>query len=115
MGDDGSGELRVALAEHGQEHLLRFWEELDEPGRELLEHDIRSLDLDLLDRLVAALVRAGEERVDVDGLEPVEPAPAPSARSVAEGERALSRGEVAVVIVAGGQGTRLGFDGPKGC
>ena len=48
-------------------------------------------------------------------MEPAEPAAAPTAQDIAEGEAALRRGEVAVVIVAGGQGTRLGFDGPKGC
>ena len=46
------------------------------------------------------------------------PTPTPSgsrAGQAAElGEAALAAGEVAVVVVAGGQGTRLGFDGPKG-
>jgi UDP-N-acetylglucosamine/UDP-N-acetylgalactosamine diphosphorylase len=36
----------------------------------------------------------------------------PEARG--RGEEALTRGEVAVLIVAGGQGSRLGFDLPKG-
>ena len=31
-----------------------------------------------------------------------------------EGEKLLKDGKVAVLIVAGGQGSRLGFDGPKG-
>ncbi len=112
---DGHADLRAALAAHGQEHLLRFWDELDDDGRGRLERDLRSLDLDLLDRLVATLVRGGEPPMDVRGVRPVEPAPAPSAAAVAEGERMLHGGRVAVVIVAGGQGTRLGFDGPKGC
>jgi UDP-N-acetylglucosamine/UDP-N-acetylgalactosamine diphosphorylase len=115
MGDDGFRELRATLAAHGQEGLLRFWDDLDGGGRERLERDLRSLDLDLLDRLVETLVRGGEEPVDTDGVEPVEPDPAPSPEAIGEGEDALARGAVAVVIVAGGQGTRLGFDGPKGC
>jgi UDP-N-acetylglucosamine pyrophosphorylase len=115
MGDDGFRELHATLAAHGQEGLLRFWDDLDAGGREQLERDLRSLDLDLLDSLIETLVRGGEEAADVDGIEPVEPDPAPSAEAIAEGEDALARGAVAVVIVAGGQGTRLGFDGPKGC
>jgi UDP-N-acetylglucosamine/UDP-N-acetylgalactosamine diphosphorylase len=112
---DPHADLRAALAAHGQEHLLRFWDELDATGRERLERDLRSLDLDLLDRLIATLVRAEEAPLDVSGVRPVEPAPAPTPAAVAEGERLLRDGRVAVVIVAGGQGTRLGFDGPKGC
>ena len=115
MGDDGFRELHATLAAHGQEGLLRFWDDLDAGGRERLERDLRSLDLDLLDRLIETLVRGGEAPADTDGVEPVEPDPAPSAEAIAEGEEALARGAVAVVIVAGGQGTRLGFDGPKGC
>ncbi len=115
MSDDGFRELHATLAAHGQGGLLRFWDELDPAGRERLGHDLRSLDLDLLDRLIETLVRGREKPVDTDGVDPVEPDPAPSAEAIAEGEDALARGAVAVVIVAGGQGTRLGFDGPKGC
>jgi UDP-N-acetylglucosamine/UDP-N-acetylgalactosamine diphosphorylase len=115
VGHDRFGELRATLEAHGQGHLLRFWDELPAAGRARLLGDLESLDLDLLDRLVAKLVRAGEVAVDVEGVVPAQLAPAPSAESVAAGEQALARGAVAIVIVAGGQGTRLGFDGPKGC
>ena len=115
MGDDAFGQLQAALAEHGQEQLLRFWDDLDSAGRSRLERDLRSLDLDLLDTLVATLVHDPQPPVEVEGVEPVEPARDPSPEDIAEGEAALRRGNVAVVIVAGGQGTRLGFEGPKGC
>jgi UDP-N-acetylglucosamine/UDP-N-acetylgalactosamine diphosphorylase len=115
VGQDRFGDLRAALEAHGQGHLLRFWDELPARGRERLLRDLESLDLDLLDRLVATLVRAGDVPVDVEGVEPAQLAPAPSAESIAAGEQALAQGAVAIVIVAGGQGTRLGFDGPKGC
>jgi UDP-N-acetylglucosamine/UDP-N-acetylgalactosamine diphosphorylase len=115
MGDDEFGRLRAALAEHGQEQLLRFWDELDGEGRARLERDLRSLDLDLLDELVVTLVQDPGPPMDVAGVEPVPPGPPPSPEDIAEGEAALRGGRVAVVIVAGGQGTRLGFDGPKGC
>jgi UDP-N-acetylglucosamine/UDP-N-acetylgalactosamine diphosphorylase len=115
MGGNAFGSLRAALAEHGQEQLLRFWDELDGEGRARLERDLRSLDLDLLDELVVTLVHDPQPPIDVEGVEPVSPAPEASPEDIAEGEAALRSGRVAVVIVAGGQGTRLGFDGPKGC
>jgi UDP-N-acetylglucosamine/UDP-N-acetylgalactosamine diphosphorylase len=115
MGDEAYADLRAALEAHGQEHLLQFWDDLDAAARDRLAADVRSLDLELLDRLIETLVRGAEAPVDVEGLRPVEPVIAPSAEAIAAGEEALRAGRVAVVIVAGGQGTRLGFDGPKGC
>jgi UDP-N-acetylglucosamine/UDP-N-acetylgalactosamine diphosphorylase len=108
-------ELTSLLEQHGQEHLLRFWDDLDAGGRSRLEADLRSIDLDVLDRLVRTLVLGAQSPVDLAGVEPVEPGGPPPAEAVEAGEQALRDGRVAVVIVAGGQGTRLGFDGPKGC
>jgi UDP-N-acetylglucosamine pyrophosphorylase len=106
-------ELFPRLARHGQEHLLRFWDELDDAQRARLAEDIGQIDLDLVTGLVETLL---------DRPEPIDPgtieAPEvvrPGAADVLAGRGALAAGEVAVVIVAGGQGTRLGFDGPKGC
>ena len=75
MGEDRFGALRATLAAHGQEHLLRFWADLGDAGRARLERDIRSLDLDVLDRLVETLVRAGDVPVDVEGVEPARARP----------------------------------------
>jgi UDP-N-acetylglucosamine/UDP-N-acetylgalactosamine diphosphorylase len=115
--------LLERLARHGQEHLLRWWPELKDAQRVALAEEVAALDLDRLDRLVAALVLGDEpaapppERVgpiDVIRL-PRTDGERIAQRHVAEdGAAALAAGEVAVVVVAGGLGTRLGFDGPKG-
>jgi UDP-N-acetylglucosamine/UDP-N-acetylgalactosamine diphosphorylase len=108
-------ELRRALEQHGQEHCLRWWDCLDDSQRNSLLTELRALDLGRLRELY-------EKR---DGAIPLpDPAairPVPVARLEPEdtktrqlGEEALRRGEVAALVVAGGQGSRLGFDHPKG-
>jgi UDP-N-acetylglucosamine/UDP-N-acetylgalactosamine diphosphorylase len=107
-------ELRARLAVHGQEHLLRFWDELGRDARAILADELEALDLDLIDSLVETLVRAPEAPVDVAGIGPPEMSREEPGDSAA-GAAALRAGEVGVVIAAGGQATRLGADGPKGC
>ncbi|MDV7398718.1 hypothetical protein RZS08_45350, partial [Arthrospira platensis SPKY1] len=81
--------------------------------------------LNELDALVELHLRgAGEEKVDYSKLEPAPciALPDPSDKEALSqwqaatriGEKALRAGKVAAFTVAGGQGTRLGFDGPKG-
>lgn len=114
-------ELLSRLAPWGQEHLLAFWDELTSAQRGALSDEIESIDLPL----VARLARTTEQLEDAAQLiERAAPPPAVrldkdknshfrrQAREVGRG--ALRAGEVGVVLVAGGQGTRLGFDHPKG-
>ncbi len=111
------------LARHGQEHLLRWWDELDPSQRSTLMEQIERIDFDRLSNLIAQLVQSDpNEAPDPSRIGPVEVArlPETDAERVAQrrakerGEAALAAGEVAALLVAGGQGTRLGFDGPKG-
>lgn len=115
--------LRERLQRHGQAHVLRFWRELDPDAQRRLASQLEAVDLGLIDRLVRDLVRAEP----TSGLDTTRVRPAAirrlprtdgervARRHVAErGAAALDDGEVAVVLVAGGQGSRLGFDGPKG-
>ena len=107
-------ELRALLEPHGQEQLLRFWDELDAAEQAQLAAEVGALDLDLVDELVESLLGSGGEAADLGDISAPE-AVRPSAEDLLTGRGMLAAGEVAVVIVAGGQGTRLGFDGPKGC
>ncbi len=115
--------LVARLERHGQGHLLRFWPELDPTGRARLAAEIGAIDLGRLDQLVATLVRdSGPAPLDLESVEPVAVRRLPHTdsertarrRAAEEGEAMLTAGEVAALVVAGGQGTRLGFDGPKG-
>ena len=115
--------LADLLRRHNQEPLLRWWPELTPSGREVLAREILAVDFDRLDDLVERLVFADEVAApNPESVRPVKVSRLPrtdaervARRHAAEaGEAMLAAGEVAVVVVAGGQGTRLGFDGPKG-
>ncbi|HTQ39455.1 MAG TPA: UTP--glucose-1-phosphate uridylyltransferase [Pirellulales bacterium] len=114
-------ELSRRLASHGQQHLLHFWQELSPGHQQRLAAQLRAVDI----AAIAELFRHAADRSDWTELAArADPPQAirlndPSNKfSVAEarkvGENALRRGKVGAILVAGGQGTRLGFDHPKG-
>jgi UDP-N-acetylglucosamine/UDP-N-acetylgalactosamine diphosphorylase len=108
-------DLRQRLGDHGQEHVLAWWDRLgDEQRRELLEQ-VQHLNLQGLRQLYAQRDRAVSLPApgQIAPVPVIQPGPADQeARQL--GEPALRRGEVAALVVAGGQGSRLGFEHPKG-
>jgi UDP-N-acetylglucosamine/UDP-N-acetylgalactosamine diphosphorylase len=107
-------ELGRQLRHHGQEHVLTFWPKLTDNQRHLLLEQLREIDLAQLQELL----RQGDQGWQLpplDRIRPVTPARLGDEASVrTAGEEALRRGEVAVLVVAGGQGTRLSATQPKG-
>ncbi|MHC4862123.1 MAG: UTP--glucose-1-phosphate uridylyltransferase, partial [Planctomycetota bacterium] len=99
----------------GQGHVFRFWSGLSREERAALLEDARGVDLDLVDRLLADVLSAATTVPELAPIEPIGP-DAPDRAEAEEAGRQLFRdGRVAFYTVAGGQGTRLGFPGPKGC
>lgn len=105
---------REGLAAHGQEHVLRFAADLDSEAAARLLDQVEQLDLEWLRRVLAT----EETTVDPGAIRPcqdvVRLGHPDEERALAAGREALAAGKVAVLLVAGGSGSRLGFDGPKG-
>ncbi|MBC7835935.1 MAG: UDPGP type 1 family protein [Phycisphaerales bacterium] len=119
------------LKQVGQEHVLTFWKDLGEAQRAALLGQIESLDLGSLPGLVRRYVTHTPPAMLPSR---IDPAPSYGAgggvggglgsRSTRNwdvanyrriGEDLLRAGKVAAFTVAGGQGSRLGYEGPKGC
>ncbi len=107
------------LYAYNQGHIFRFWEELNDTEKETLLVQINKIDVSILKELLALL--SGNEK-EISGFFKLEPTDVMTLKNrinrdnavLPLGEEALRQGEVAAFLVAGGQGSRLGFDGPKG-
>ncbi|QDT63038.1 UTP--glucose-1-phosphate uridylyltransferase [Calycomorphotria hydatis] len=115
-------ELMAILAPHTQSHLIEDWDELSQEQRSHLESQIQAIDFDVISQLfhekknstsahdddIAA--RAKPPSVFVG--QPFTEDKVAGAKQT--GEELIAAGKVGAILVAGGQGTRLGFDHPKG-
>ena len=97
-----------------QEQLLKFYDELNEVEKEQLLTQIEKTDFSVLDSLkhLEDVKKKGVitplQSMTLNEIEPH--------REAFEhiGEEALRQGKVGAVLLAGGMGTRLGSDAPKG-
>ena len=107
-------DLRERLQRHGQEHILAWWERFDDAQRGNLPRELESINLEELRSLYARR----DKKDALPERQRIAPLPHPKIEVGDEilgpGEDAVFDGTVAYLVVAGGQGTRLGFDQPKG-
>jgi UDP-N-acetylglucosamine/UDP-N-acetylgalactosamine diphosphorylase len=113
---DRLASLAPALEAAGQGHLVSWCRRLDPRPQERLLEELSQLDLPLLRRLLAgkglaASADSAAELAPVESVAADDPAAPNAAR---RGAGLLAAGKVAAFTVAGGQGTRLGWNGPKG-
>ena len=110
------------LRRHGQEHLMQFATQLSQEEKLQLLEDVNSIDMTLVNELIKRYVH---QKPKIDIPKEITPAPVYPAQCPQElqkkyqqareyGERLIAEHKVAVFTVAGGMGTRLMFDGPKG-
>ena len=110
-------EIKRKLKKYGQEHLLNFYDTLDEKKQEKLLEQIERIDFDLINSLYNK-TKDGIKQEDAD-VEPIEFIDKYKLNDMYKyyediGKKAIKAGKLAAVTMAGGQGTRLGHKGPKG-
>ncbi|WP_166820807.1 UTP--glucose-1-phosphate uridylyltransferase [Thalassoroseus pseudoceratinae] len=125
MSHDVPNALQSRLAEHDQSHVLRWWDELDSDQKSQLTSQLDGIDFAVLNRCLsakstdesdtpAAKAQRATPPTEIVRL-PQTPAELKAYQAAEEtGQEMLRAGRVGVVLVAGGQGTRLGFPHPKG-
>lgn len=112
----GYDDLIKRIYSHKQEHVFKYWDSLIESERKALLDELAGIDFELLEKIY----KQGSDS------SPKEFYPAPYIKlpeggydekfrnAEAAGEAHIKKGKVAAFLVAGGQGSRLGYDGPKG-
>jgi UDP-N-acetylglucosamine/UDP-N-acetylgalactosamine diphosphorylase len=109
------------ISKHQQEHLLRFYDELSFEEQKKLLEQLEAQDWGMLEGLIENYVRKEPETALSQQIMPAPYYPAEAgkhaekyAEAEGKGRKLIAEGKVAAFTVAGGQGTRLGFEGPKG-
>lgn len=107
-------EAKAKLEKYGQEHVLKYYDELSEAQKEALLEQIAATDMSILDSC-----RHREELAKKGVISPLAAMQLSEIKEKEEeftkvGLDAIRAGKVGAVLLAGGMGTRLGSDDPKG-
>ena len=115
--DKALEEAKAILKKYNQEHLLNGYEKLEEKKQKQLLDQIMSIDFELVRSLYNNT--KNEKEINNDKIEPMEYLDKYKLNDKYKyyeniGKQAIKEGKLAAVTMAGGQGTRLGHNGPKG-
>lgn len=107
-------EAKSRLARYGQEHLLMYYNDLTPDEQQDLLRQIEDIDFSVIEALDDDKSASQRGTFEPLGAVTIEDIFKNSSRFKKTGLDAIRSGKVAAVLLAGGQGTRLGFDKPKG-
>jgi UDP-N-acetylglucosamine/UDP-N-acetylgalactosamine diphosphorylase len=115
------------LTDADQIHVIRWWDQLSDVQKHNLLNQLQQTDLSVIRSMWAAATTSAEHAATDGSRAERATAPAQVVRQPSSesdrllwkqadklGCQLLSAGKVGVITVAGGQGTRLGFEHPKG-
>jgi len=110
-------EAQEIVKKYNQEHLINFYDNLTIEKKEELVNQILEIDFDLLENLYKNINSKKQSEDKITPIEYKDKSKMSEQEKNAYREKAreaLKNNKYAVVTMAGGQGTRLGHDGPKG-
>lgn len=106
--------LTELVKTHGQEQLLTYYEQLTEEEQHTLSEQIQSIDWEVL-RLIAERGKpVGKGKLEPLGAMELPEIEQQRVQFTEKGLDAIREGKIGAILLAGGQGTRLGYDQPKG-
>jgi UDP-N-acetylglucosamine/UDP-N-acetylgalactosamine diphosphorylase len=120
-------DLLKRFEKYGQEHVLAFWASLSPALQARFRQDLEAIDLELINSLFKGEVDQPDWAAEARRAEPPPAMRLDDRRGTGTsslglspdeahrvGGEAVAAGKVGVLLVAGGQGSRLGFEHPKG-
>ena len=115
--DNRLEEIKAILKKYNQEHLLNHYDKLDDTNKKRLLDEIENIDFELVNSLYRNTEKS-DKTID-DEIAPIDYLDKYKLNDKYKyyeniGRKAIQEGNLAVVTMAGGQGTRLGHKGPKG-
>ncbi|KAL8653902.1 MAG: hypothetical protein Q9226_003643 [Calogaya cf. arnoldii] len=120
-------ELRDSYVKAGQGHVFTFYDDLSTSEKAGLFERLKSFDPQYINEITEKALHPAQSSDNESQEAKLEPLPESATASILDsseehvqswytsGLEYVSKGQVAVVLMAGGQGTRLGSSDPKGC
>lgn len=107
-------QAKAKLAQYGQEHVLKYYEELSAEQQQELLSQIDATDMSILAACKDREALAQKGKISPLAAMQLDEIEANRRSFTATGLEAIRAGKVGAVLLAGGMGTRLGSDDPKG-
>lgn len=117
--EDNLEKLIEKLEKYNQKHLLVKYNDFNDKEKERLINEIKKIDFDKIEELykMAKANEDADEKIEIKPVNYVDKEKMSFKQKedlISKGNNVIKRGKLAAVTMAGGQGTRLGHDAPKG-